>query len=62
LNYKKPGEEMVVVKGTDSLSSENKEDQEKNSVYQIKGFENQKPKEKASNPSKWWNYFFKVNT
>jgi cell division protein FtsB len=61
LNYKKPGEEMVVVKGTDSLSASSKTEQQQDPIYQIKGFENQKPEKKAANPQKWWNYFFKIN-
>jgi cell division protein FtsB len=58
LNYKKPGEEMVVIKDADSLGDKKDEPQEQNTVYQIKGLENVKPPEKISNPSKWLSYFF----
>lgn len=59
LNYKKQGEEMIVIKDKDALNTKI-EDDNKNTVFEMKGINNDQ-KKPASNPFLWWNYFFNKN-
>lgn len=56
LNYKNPGEEMVVIKDKDAENIKI-EDDDKNSVFDMKAVDANKKKTKK-NPQQWWDYFF----
>lgn len=51
-NLKKQGEEVVIIKGDNSIIKKNSEN-----IYDIKTSAEQKIKN-TSNPNKWWHYFF----
>lgn len=58
LNYKTEGEEVVVIKEKDEqINSEDKIDNHRNPIYDIRGLNKAKDKEKINNPARWWNYF-----
>lgn len=56
LNYKKEGEEMVVIKDKGSDAKKN-ETVNTDSPFEIKGG-HEEVKKPASNPRQWWDYFF----
>lgn len=58
LNYKKEGEEVVVIKEKNSNLAMRDADMESvNSIYNIKGLEDKKQQEKEKNIKKWLKYF-----
>ena len=60
LNYKKEGEEVVIIKSNDSLgsASEQASSQALKSIYNIKGLDADNTIETESNLKKWINYFW----
>lgn len=56
LNYKKEGEEMIVIKDKENAGKEGALATQ-NSPYDIKG-KNDEIKKPISNPRQWWEYFF----
>ena len=60
LNYKKEGEEVVIIKSDDFPSETTLQDnsQNLNSMYSIKGLENRSETNKQGNMKNWFNYFW----
>jgi len=53
LNYKKEGEEVVVIKSLDDQIAI-----ESNNTYSVQGLNNKEENQKTSNATLWWRYFF----
>ncbi|MEA1962823.1 MAG: septum formation initiator family protein [Patescibacteria group bacterium] len=56
LNYKKAGEELVVIKNKDEQAI--KTSTEAKNIYNIQGFNKQIIEKKITNPKRWGYYFF----
>ncbi len=58
LGLKKPGEELIIIKSGDngSLATSSSAG---NPIFNIPGYKKEEARPEASNPRKWFNYFFK---
>ncbi|MCK4539691.1 septum formation initiator family protein [Candidatus Parcubacteria bacterium] len=56
LNYKKEGEELVVIKNKEAEAV--KADVEEKNIYNIQGFNKRVKEKEITNPKKWGYYFF----
>lgn len=59
LNYKKEGEEVVVIKNKDEEINSEETSQPNKTIYSIRGLNKEKDKKKINNPIRWWRYFLK---
>lgn len=61
LGLKKPGEEVVAVKGVEeAVESQNAITQKKVDIYKIAGLDKQ-VKKTQTNPERWWDYYFSAS-
>ena len=58
LNYKKEGEEVVVIKNKDEEINSEKTSQPDKTIYSIRGLDKEEDKKRINNPVRWRRYFF----
>jgi len=58
LNLKKPGEELTVIKYGSENSSAIGTSSASGQIFDIPGYDKEKPKRELNNPEKWVNHFF----
>lgn len=58
LGLKKPGEELMVIKGESNSASSTGSNTENNQIFNIPGYEKSQPVAEKTNLGKWLDYFF----
>lgn len=58
LNFKKPGEQVVVIASEGITATSTGEPDPSKSIFRLTGAGKKVGEEETSNPQKWWQYFF----